>query len=228
MKTAAAPDGTHLPVEPPRAFPVEALERATKTRAGSLSPYQISSSDFDISLMTPVQTYGAQHQAARVNRDRGKSGPPTDAEQMVVRTLMEFGDWSPYVADFPPVLLIRITPKLVEGFWTKVARGAAQTQGMAIPPIRHFKSGFSRMRAFCGDAEVTPIHPFRIEQRVSDNDGIYEGLYVFAPEALGPACGAVKLVLYSEKEPEKGDTIVADPNVVQRVWQDFEPYRASK
>ena len=228
MKTAAAPDGTHLPVEPARAFPVEALEHATQTRAGSLNPYQVSSSDFDIALMTPVHTYGAQHQSARVNRDRGRAGPPTDMERMVVRTLMEFGSWSPYVADFPPVLLVRVTPKLVESFWTKVARGAAQTQGMAIPPIKRFKSGFSRMRAFCGDAEVTPIHPFKIEQRVSDNDGIYEGLYVYDPEALGPACGAVKLVLYSEKEPDKGDTIVADANVVQRIWQDFEPYRASK
>jgi len=229
MKTAAAPESTHLPVEPTRAFPVEALERATQTRAGSLSPYQISSSDFDVSFMTPVQTYGAQHQTARVNRrDRSRTGPATDMEQMVVRTLMEFGSWSPYVADFPPVLLVRVTPKLVEGFWTKVARGAAQTQGMAIPPIKRFKSGFSRMRAFCGDAEVTPIHPFRIETRVSDNDGIYEGLYVFEPEALGPACGAVKLVLYSEREPDKGDTIVANPGVVQRIWQDFEPYRASK
>ena len=228
LKTAAAPVGTRLPVEPMRAFPVEALERATQTRAGSLSPYQISSSDFDVSLMTPVHTYGAQHQSARVNRDRGKAGPPTDMERMVVRTLMEFGSWSPYVADFPPVLLIRVTPKLVESFWTKVARGAAQTQGMAIPPIRHFKSGFSRMRAFCGDAEVTPIHPFKIEQRVSDNDGIYEGLYVFDPEALVPACGAVKLVLYSEKEPDKGDTVVADARVVQQIWQDFEPYRAAK
>jgi len=229
MKTVAAPDATHLPVEPTRVFPVEALERAVQTRAGSLSPYQISSSDFDVSFMTPVQTYGAQHQTARVNRrDRSRTGPATDMEQMVVRTLMEFGSWSPYVADFPPVLLVRVTPKLVEGFWTKVARGAAQTQGMAIPPIKRFKSGFSRMRAFCGDAEVTPIHPFRIETRVSDNDGIYEGLYVFEPEALGPACGAVKLMLYSEKEPEKGDTIVADPGVVQRIWQDFEPYRAPK
>jgi hypothetical protein len=227
LKTAAAPDGTHLPVEPVRAFPVEALEHAAQTRAGSLGPYRISSSDFDVSLMTPVQTYGAQRQTARLNR-QGKSGPPTDAEQMVVRTLMDFGDWSPYVADFPPVLLVRVTPKLVEGFWTKVARGAAQTQGMAIPPIRHFKSGFSRMRAFCGDTEVTPIHPFRIEQRVSDNDGIYEGLYIFDPEALGPACGAVKLVLYSEKEPDKGDTVVADARVVQQIWQDFEPYRAAK
>jgi S1-C subfamily serine protease len=229
MKTAAAPEGRHLPVEPVGTFPADALERAAKTRAGSLNPYQITSSDFDVSFMTPVQTYGAQNQTALVNRrDRGRSGAPTQAEQMVVRTLMEFGSWSSYVADYPPVLLVRVTPRLVEGFWTKVARGAPPTQGMAIPPIKRFKSGFSRMRAFCGDAEVTAIHPFRIETRVSDNDGVYEGLYVFEPEALGPACGAVKFVLYSEKEPEKGETIAADPGVIQRIWQDFEPYRAAK
>ena len=45
------------------------------------------------------------------------------------------------------------------------------------------------MRAFCGDAEVTPIHPFKLEQRVSETDAIYEGLYVFDPGALGPQCG---------------------------------------
>jgi hypothetical protein len=53
-------------------------------------------------------------------------------------------------------------------------------------------------------------------------------LYVFDPGALGPQCGTVKLVLYSEKEPEKGDTRVVDPGVVQQIWQDFAPYRAGR
>jgi S1-C subfamily serine protease len=229
MKNATPPDGTRLPVEPVRPYPVDALERATQARAGSLNPYQTSSADFEISWMTPVQTYGAQHQTDRMNRrGRGRTGMPTDAEQMVVRSLMDFGNWTQYVGDSPPVLLVRVTPKLVEGFWTKVARGAAQTQGVALPPMKHVKSSFSRMRAFCGDAEVTPIHPFKIEQRVSESDAIYEGLYVFDPEALRPACGTVKLVLYSEKETEKGDTVVVDATVVERIWQDFEPYRALK
>ena len=126
---------------------------------------------------------------------------------------MDFSNWSEYVEDFPPVLLVRVTPKLVESFWMKVARGAASTQGVSLPPIKRFKSGFSRMRAFCGDAEVTPIHPFKLEQRVSESEAIYEGLYVFDPGALGPQCGSVKLVLYSEKEPEKGDTRVVDAKV---------------
>ena len=88
------------------------------------------------------------------------------------------------------------------------------TQGMALPPIKHFKSGFARMQAFCGDAEVTPIHPFRLERRTSESDAIYEGLYAFDPGALGPHCGTAKLVLYSEKEPEKGDTRALDPKRV--------------
>jgi hypothetical protein len=34
-------------------------------------------------------------------------------------------------------------------------------------------------------------------------------------------------VLYSEKEPDKGDTRGVEPKIIQQIWQDFEPYRAS-
>ncbi len=226
MKDAAPPDGTHLPVEPARPFPVSALKDAAERRAGSLSPYQMSSSDFDVAFITPVLISGAQHQAEQARgRDRWGGPRPPNAEPAVVRPLMDFGNWSEYVADVPPVLLIRVTPRLVEGFWTTVARGAARTQGVALPPIKHFRSGFSWMRVLCGDTEVTPIHPFKLEQRVSESDAIYEGLYVFEPGALGPHCGPVKLVLYSEKEPTKGDTRLVDPKILQQIWQDFAPYR---
>ena len=226
MKDAVPPDGTHLPVEPVRPFPIDALKDAAQRRAGSLSPYQVSSSDFDVAFMTPVLIYGARYQSEQVRERERRGGPRTpDAGPAVVRPLMDFGNWSEYVADFPPVLLIRVTPKLVENFWTTVARGAARTQGVSLPPIKHFKSGFSRMRVFCGDAEVTPIHPFKLEQRVSESDAISEGLYVFDPGALGPQCGPVRLLLYSEKEPAKGDTQLVDPRVLQQIWQDFAPYR---
>jgi S1-C subfamily serine protease len=206
---AAPPDGMHLPVEPARPFPENLLKDAAQRRVGNLSPYQMSSSDFDIAFITPVLAYGAQN---RTDQTRG-------------RAFADFGNWSEYVADVPPVLLVRVTPKQVEGFWTTVARGAARTQGVALPPIKHFKSGFSRMRAFCGDAEVMPIHPFKLEQRVSESDAIYEGLYVFDSDALRPDCGTVKLMMYSDKEPGKGDTRMVEPRVLQQIWQDFEPYR---
>ncbi len=229
MKAATPPSGDHLPVEPERPFPVDALRAATERRTGTVSPYQITSSTFDVGFITPVLTYVAMYQSQQprprtTSKDTRKPEPVV--EPTLARPLMDFSNWSDYVMDFPPVLLVRVTPKMVEGFWTTVGRAAARTQGVSIPAIKHFASGFSRLRAFCGDAEVTPIHPFKLEQRVSESEAIYEGLYAFDPGALGPHCGTVKLVLYSEKEPEKGDTRVIDPKVIEQIWQDFEPYRA--
>lgn len=230
MKTAgAAPAGANLPVEPDLPFPVDALKETVQRRAGSLNPYQTASASFDVFFMTPVQTYGAEYMAEqRSRKERGTSTRPMVVESPSTRALTDFGNWSDYVSGFPDVLLVRLTPKLVEGFWTKVARGAAQTQGMAIPPIKRFTSGFSRLRASCGDTEVTPIHPFKIERRISETDTIEEGLYVFDPGALVPSCGTVKLMLYSQKEPAKAETLIVDPAVLQRIHDDFAPYRDPK
>jgi S1-C subfamily serine protease len=225
MKGAAPPSGALLPVEPTLPFPVAALKAAMDRRTGSLSAYQMASSDFDIALLTPVVVYGELHASTEIPRTTSKDTRSPNAELPFMRPRMDFGAWSEYVADVPPVLLIRVTPKFVEGFWTKVGRAAASTQGVALPPLKRFKSGFARLRAFCGAAEVTPIHPFDLERRVSERDTIDEGLYVFDPGALGPHCGTVTLVLHAATGPEKGDTRVVDPKVVEQIWQDFEPFR---
>jgi hypothetical protein len=227
MKSAAAPPGTPLPLEPERPFPLGALEAAAKGRAGSLSPYRMSSSDFDIAFITPVLTYGAKYQDEQMRgRERRTGGRAPDSDGPFLRPLLDFSNLSEYVADFPPVLLVRVTPRLVESFWTTVARVAARTQGVSLPPIKHVRSGFSRLRAFCGETEVIPIHPFKLEQRVSETDAIYEGLYVFDPAALGPHCAGARLVLYSDKAPEKGDTRVIEPKVLEQIRDDFAPYLA--
>jgi hypothetical protein len=222
----SAPDGTRLPVEPLRPFPMDALRDAAAGRAGNTNPYPLSSSDFDVAFITPVHTYIAQNPPMPA-RGRGQGNatrtPPVLAEP--ARSLTNFGSWSEYVAAFPPVLLVRVTPKEKEGFWTKVGRAAASTQGVALPPIKRVTSGFLRMRAFCGAAEVTPIHPFTIAQRVSASDAAAEGLYVFDPSALGPECGTVRLELYSQKVPTKADERVVDPTVLKQIGQDFAPYR---
>ena len=230
VKDVALPESGLLPIEPTRPFPPAALKEMVQRRAGSLNPYAMASADFDIGFITPVLVYGAQYQAEQASkRDRNDRGRrPGDVEPPLLRPQMDFGNWSEYVADVPPVLMIRVTPKFEESFWTKVARGAAQTQGMAIPAIKRFKSGFSRLRAFCGDAEVTPIHPFKLEQNVSDTNTVVEGLYVFDPQALGPDCSSVKLLVYPQKEPDKADTRVVDPKLIQQIWSDFAPYRESR
>ena len=224
MRGAAPPDPAPLPIEPPPSPSAVALEELVRRRAGSSSPAQMSSTDFDISFLTPEQVHAARRRLEQDGtRDRGGEVGRLDVAAERARLLMEFGPWSEYVAAFPNLLLVRVTPRLVEGFWTMVARGVASTQGMSLPPFKHFKPGFSRMRVFCGATEVTPIHPFKLEQRLSEREAIVEGLYVFDPAALGAQCGTVTLRLYSEKEPDKADTRVVDAKVLKQLWQDLTP-----
>ena len=219
--TGSAPAGK-LPLEPERPADDDALKAAANKRAGSLSPYQVQASAFDVYLLTPPLIYGSQHPPERTNsRDLAREARNPELMQQSLRALSDFGNWSEYVSTNQPVLYIRATPKLVESFWTTVARGAASTQGVAIPAIKHVKTGFSDMRLYCGANEVTPIHPFKIERRLEGGRDIYEGLYVFDPSTLGPECATVKLSLYSEKEPEKADTRTIDSKILEQVRADF-------
>jgi hypothetical protein len=163
--------------------------------------------------------YASMHKEGdRQHFDYG--GTPAESPP-AVRALEDFGAWNEYVSDAPPVLLIRVTPRLGESLWTTVARGAAQTQGVAIPPIKKPKAAFGGLRLACGDTDVAPIHPFRIEHRAGNGTSVDEGLYVFAPSAISPQCGAVKITVFPEGAQDKGDTRTIDPVIVQRVWDDF-------
>jgi len=217
--TAAAPDAAHLPIEPGRTVLVEDGTTPQPTRVFRLDPYQLSSSDFDVALLTPVLLTAARAQSGRT------AGRADEQNGLGVAT--EFANWSDYVAEAPPVLFVRVTPRLVEGFWMKVARGAASTQGAQVPPIKRLRPGFSQMRLICGGKDITPIHPFRIQTRVTETEAVEEGLYVFDPAAIGPHCGTVSIVLSSVKEPDKTETRIIAPGIVNQVWQDFAIYRSA-
>jgi S1-C subfamily serine protease len=228
MAAGAPPPAAALPVEAQRDYDDDALRAAAQARAGSLSAFHVAAADFDIDLITPVMLYGSRHRpeaAGGHDRERGRSGANPEELQRALRALIEFANWSDYVDRYPPVVLIRVTPKLVEGFWTTVARGAAQTQGVSVPAIKHVKTPFANLRAYCGDVEVAPIHPLKIAHPTGATSVIYEGLYAFDPDAIGPRCASVKLAVYSEKEPAKPDTRTLDAKIVEQVWQDFAPYR---
>jgi S1-C subfamily serine protease len=225
MANMPAPPGTRLPVEPAGAFPLDALEAAASRSAGTRTPFQTSST-FEVTLITPVRLYAARNRTrptslpARTMRNQSVDGEAIQREE----GLFDFGRWADYFAGYLPVLIVRVTPRLKEGFWTTIARGAAQTQGMSLPPMKRLTSGFSRLEAFCSQIRVQPIHPFVLQREVATTTTT-EGLYVFDPNALGPACDTVKLVLYSEKSPSKGETLVLDDTLLQQAWQDFAPYR---
>jgi hypothetical protein len=205
-----------LPVESSKPLPVADMKAVASSRGFNLSAYASSSSEFEILFITPVLLFRAEMQ-------QGRTGAVNTSAAL--RPVTDFGEWADYVAESPPVLFIRATPKLVESLWMKVARAAAYTQGAAIPPIRRLGPGFSRMRVLCGTSEIAPIHPFKIRTSVSETEAMDEGFYAFDPGALGPACGTVSLVLSSVKDPARTETRVVNSSVIAQVWSDFAAYR---
>jgi S1-C subfamily serine protease len=190
---ATPPPPTRLRVEDSRAA---RTRKPADPKAPRMTIPIVSSSNFDVSILTP----------AMVDSDMARANPRTD-----------FGHWTDYVNNAPPVLLVRATPKFEESLWKTILRGAAATQGANLPPLRSFSSNFLRMRAFCGAAEVAPIHPFNILREVQDRASIREGLYVFAVGDFGPHCGTVRFDLYSEKSPDKADGLTVDPQLFPKL-----------
>ena len=194
MAGLTPPAATRLPVEPVPAGAAPSAVAAAPRKPTDVGGLTITSDDYELAFLPPM----------RAVERRGLKG-----------ALLDFGNWTDYVLAAPPLLFVRAMPKLEESLLMTVARGAAATQGMAIPPIKRYKSSFLRMRAYCGDEEVSPIHPFVIEHSINEKDIVKEGLYVFDPGALGPQCKSVKFVLYSEKEPDRADTRSVDPALLK-------------
>jgi hypothetical protein len=190
---AAPPPATHLPVEPARE--AGAARVVPNPKAPRMQAPTIASSSFDITLMTP----------AMARAEPSATSPRSD-----------FGTWTDYVGNAPPVLLVRVTPQFEESLWKTIARGAAQTQGVPLPPMPSFNSNFLRLRAYCDTTEVAPIQPFIIERRVSESAAIREGLYVFGLTDFN-TCGAVRFDLYSEKSPTKADSRSVDPKLFDSI-----------
>jgi hypothetical protein len=212
---------SRLPVEPTRPYPSTMLEDVRRGATPNAAVPVMSSSDFDVAFITPPMVHRARQ---RTGWTGGQSARSPEAEARLGR-LTEFGAWSEYFASLPPVLVVRVTPKLVEGFWKRLGREAARTQGANLPPFMDFKTSFSRMRATCGGVEVAPIHPFVLEHRVSEKNVVREGLYVFDADAFGPECASLTLELYSEAQPEKPNSLAPTRTIIDQVWTDFAPYR---
>lgn len=221
LTNASPPEDTPLPIEPTRTFPVSALEGSTPSASAGTSPDVVTSEDFEVSFITPAAIYRSRRKADWTGGLSARA-PETEAR---LGKLTDFGAWSAYFADTPAVLVVRVTPKMVEGFWKRVAREAARTQGAELPPFKRFKTSFVDMTVSCGTTTVSPIHPFVLEHQLSETDTIREGVYVFDPGAIGPQCGDVTLTLQSTLGGARPDKVVLSPATVARIWNDFAAWR---
>lgn len=194
MTGVAPPPATMLRTEAglPRTRTATLGDAQARTR---LQPPLIPADEFDISLATP----------AMIDAEPGAWSPRSF-----------FGYWTPYVVNAPQVLFVRVSPQFEESFWKMLARGAAATQGVALPPLRSFSASFQRLRAFCGTTEVMPIQRLVIEAEIQGRS-IREGLYVFALTDFDQRCSSVRLDLYSARSPNKADSRTIEVEVFARI-----------
>jgi S1-C subfamily serine protease len=203
----APPAPVLLPVEPTSYFPADALRDLLKQDRMDTKPYFFDDGQFQVGFFTPPLNYYLRHEqemnaarkaAKRNGGDPSAAKPPSSALEDAV--------------DYRPILLLRVRPKYGTAFKVR------------------FKNGFERMRLLCGGKEITPILPGRDEfdlydQRDRKVDTTFQGIYEYLPDAVTPACGTVVLEIYSEKDPGTPEIRPVDPATIQRVWNDFEPFR---
>jgi S1-C subfamily serine protease len=207
IKGATPPAPVPLPVEPTDLYPADALRAVLMQDKFDTKPYFLEAGEFHVWFVTPPYNYFLRHEqemaaarkaAKRSGGDASTAKPPSSALEDA--------------QDYHPTFVVRVRPKF--GVLFKV----------------RFKNGFVRMRLLCGGQEVAPIEPGRaefdlIDQRGRTVDTTYQGGYEYAADAITPACGNVTLEIYSEKDPTTPATHPVDAATVQRVWQDFDPFR---
>ena len=197
---ATPPASTRLPIEPPLRA-VLPLKKPMSAQGAAAQPVRqpptVSSANFDITLLTSEQASSTAPGAAGSRSD--------------------FGNWSQYLREVDSVLIIQVSPQFEESVWKTLARGAAATQGVMLPPLKSLSANFLQLRAYCGDAEVAPIHPFVIEHEAQGGAKVREGLYVFERGAFGPHCATIRFSIFSEKDPHRADTKVIDPKLFEQL-----------
>ncbi len=228
MATATPPSARLLPVAPAMKYPVDGL-RALGSKPWDKDTYFFKLGDFDVEIVTPVTAFQAsQERASRAEKEREKrakkSGAPAAEEQHQT---------AEYENQYDPVIYFSVSPRLREAFWKSFGESMASPGG--APITMRFKTDFLKMRLLCGEKEVEPIRPVRypvsIQGRTSAvkvDDATYAGSYTYLPDAISPECKTVNLEVYSVKEPDKPLVKPLEAKSVQKIWDDFEPFRKAQ
>ena len=233
MKGRAAPSAAYLPVEPTDAFPIEALKNvAVAEKYDEIKRYIFGVDEFEVTLITPPLTYWLATKAKReAAKTKNKRNEKDGAVQGTIDVLEGFKGWKEYVGEYKPVLMINADPKMGESFWGAFGRSFAGYYGIHTQANIRFKTDFYKMKLFCGDREVMPIHPGKIPYIMNESnyfvrakDATYEGLYVYPASAITTACGEVRLEIFSERNPLKPSTKKLSEKTITRIEQDFTPY----
>ena len=89
------------------------------------------------------------------------------------------------------------------------------------------------MKLCCDGNEVEPPFPgkagkiaYERNPVVNVADETFDGLYKYSADAITAKCRKVKLEVFSEKDPDRAETLVLKTKDIGSIVSDFAPYMA--
>jgi S1-C subfamily serine protease len=227
LATASKPSADLLLNEPSDTYPLDAIKQMAQQEKFKVDPYIFGVGDYDVAIVTPVLRYRHLSSEVRAAKEKEKrTRRSTAAVQGTFEPLDNLKGWGEYVGEYSPVLLIQASPKLGVTFLSDFFRNRPE------PARLHFKTDFYKMKLLCGSEEVQPLMPGKAERvfdmnngAVSVTDVTFDGLYIYAFDAIHPECGTVTLQIFSEKDPTEPKIKQLEPKTIMAVFTDFAPYR---
>lgn len=239
---AMSTPGTELlPVLPAVAYPLTLLRSVAET--AQVKPYRkywtIKAGNFTVEIESPVSQFVRlrefEQDIAKDRRKREERAGLSQEERY--SDVGEYRDWMEYVGEeTSPVVSIAVTPKLGETSGSSWARAlTAAFGGVPGRATMRFKGDVQGVQFCRFDKSLVPIQGGSVAQRVYEQnqwvemkDVAYRAYYVLNPEAFEPdTSGGPPVITFRVldlKHPDDPNVYQVPPEVVARVWNDFEPH----
>jgi len=239
-----APDLTQLPMLDTAVYSLAAMRSIADT--ASFDGYEkfgeMRFGDFLITTSTTLSKLVAYRQYEEtIARDRRKREARAGlSEEQLYSEFGEFHNWMEYVGNLlAPAVTIEVTPRAGETSGSAWGRAFSAFAGTASGRAKfEFKGDVQAVHWYRNGEPLLPVVGGRTPQVAFENnawvvmnDVAYRGVYVFPPEAFAPdSNGAPPSIVLQIDDLKHYDRFILrelPPELVARVWNDFQPYFAS-
>jgi len=240
----SAPDLVELPMLDTAVYALATMRMVADTV--SFEEYkkfdELRFGDFLISTSTTVSKLVAYHQYEEtIAQDRRKREARAGlSEDQRYSEFGEFHDWMEYVGNLlAPAVTIQVTPRAGETSGSAWGRALSAFAGTAAGRAKlEFKGDVQAVHWYRNGEPLMPVVGGRTSQVAFENnawvvmnDVAYRGMYVFSPEAFAPDSeGAPPSIVLQIDDLKHYDRFILrelPPELVARVWNDFQPFFAS-
>jgi putative serine protease PepD len=232
-----------LPVPPAVAYPITALRTAAAQEKYDLRGLNFTEGPFEVMVMTPRVSAWRQGVAQRALMGRRQEREARAGAEAGIGDhtdpIQNWVSWDEYVGARKSVVIINVMPRIGEtagSLWGNILGTVAAGRNWIWRQNVAFRGDFQNMQLLRNGSEIVPIQRARIPAMlnfqsflISGRDYAKAGVYVYGPDDFAPnADGSFpELVLQAQSlGREQPVRITLGPATVEKIWNDFAPYRA--